>query len=38
VNSPKPELPEIKEADRTPLIDVLLELLVWQQNQIDQLE
>jgi len=35
MNSPKPELPEIKEEDRTPLVDVLLELLAWQQKQID---
>ena len=38
MNSPKPELPEINEEDRTPLIDVLLELLAWQQKQIDKLE
>ena len=38
MNSPKPELPEINEEDRTPLIDVLLELLAWQQKQIDELE
>jgi len=38
MNSPKPELPEIKEEDRTPLVDVLLELLAWQQKQIDKLE
>ncbi len=38
MNSPKPEFPEIKEEDRTPLVDVLLELLAWQQKQIDKLE
>ena len=38
MSSPKPELPEINEKDRTPLIDVLLELLAWQQKQIDKLE
>jgi len=38
MNSPKPELPEINEEDRTPLVDVLLELLAWQQIQIDKLE
>jgi len=38
MNSPKPELPEINEEDRTPLVDVLLELLAWQQKQIDELE
>ena len=38
MNSPKPELPEINKKDRTPLIDVLLELLAWQQKQIDELE
>ncbi|GFO76602.1 hypothetical protein BPLS_P4500 [Bathymodiolus platifrons methanotrophic gill symbiont] len=38
MNSPKPELPEINEEDRTALIDVLLDLLAWQQKQIDELE
>ncbi len=31
-------LPEIPEADRTPLIDVLLELVKWQSDRIEQLE
>ncbi|MDP2203298.1 MAG: hypothetical protein Q8K07_14830 [Methylicorpusculum sp.] len=34
----KPQLPEISPEDRTPLVDVLLELLAWQQKQIDALE
>ncbi|ORU95061.1 MAG: hypothetical protein A6F70_10615 [Cycloclasticus sp. symbiont of Bathymodiolus heckerae] len=38
MNSPKPKLPEINEEDRTPLVDVLLEVLAWQQKQIDKLE
>jgi len=38
MNSPKPELPKINKEDRTPLMDALLELLAWQQEQIDQLE
>ena len=38
MNSPKPKLPEINEEDRTPLVDVLLEILAWQQKQIDKLE
>ncbi|NOR81710.1 MAG: transposase [Methyloprofundus sp.] len=38
MNSIKPELPELNEEDRTPLVDVLLELLAWQQKQIDELE
>ncbi|OQK17467.1 hypothetical protein AU255_06195 [Methyloprofundus sedimenti] len=37
MNSPKPELPEINKEDRTPLVDVLLEMLAWQQKQIDEL-
>jgi hypothetical protein len=37
MDSVKPQLPTISNEDRTPLIDVLLELLAWQQ-QIDQLE
>jgi len=38
MNSPKPKLPEVNEEDRTPLVDVLLEILAWQQKQIDKLE
>ncbi len=38
MNSPKPKLPEINDEDRTPLVDVLLEILAWQQKQIDKLE
>jgi hypothetical protein len=38
MDSPKPQLPQISNEDRTPLIDVLLELLAWQQKQIDKLE
>ena len=34
----KPQLPKISNEDRTPLVDVLLELLAWQQVQIDKLE
>lgn len=38
MNSLKPELPKISNEERTPLIDVLLELLAWQQRRIDELE
>ena len=38
MDSHKPQLPTISDEDRTPLVDVLLELLAWQQKQIDQLE
>ena len=38
MDSIKPQLPTISNEDRTPLVDVLLELLAWQQKQIDQLE
>ena len=38
MDSLKPQLPKISNEDRTPLVDVLLELLAWQQKQIDQLE
>ena len=34
----KPQLPEISNEDRTPLVDMLMELLAWQQTQIDKLE
>ena len=38
MDSLKPQLPKISSEDRTPLVDVLLELLAWQQIQIDKLE
>lgn len=38
MDMPKPELPKISDNDRTPLIDALMEILVWQQKQIDKLE
>ena len=38
MNSHKPQLPKISNEDRTPLVDVLLELLGWQQIQLDKLE
>jgi hypothetical protein len=38
MDSLKPQLPKISDEDRTPLVDVLLELLAWQQIQIDKLE
>src|ERR1035437_3776990 len=38
MDSLKPQLPKISNEDRTPLIDVLLELLAWQQKQIDGLK
>jgi hypothetical protein len=38
MDSPKPTLPKINPEDRTPLVDVLLELLAWQDKRIDELE
>jgi hypothetical protein len=38
MESVKPQLPTINNEDRTPLVDVLLELLAWQDKWIDQLE
>src|SRR5664279_2061481 len=38
MDSLKPQLPKISNEDRTPLVNVLLELLAWQQIQIDKLE
>ena len=38
MNSVKPLLPPISDADRTPLVDALLELLQWQSDRIEQLE
>ena len=34
----KPNFPDIPEAERTPVIDTLLELLKWQPDRIEQLE
>ena len=34
----KPIFPNIPENERTPLIDLLLEMIQWQQQQIDHLE
>jgi len=38
MSSSKPQLPEVNDADRTPLVDVLLELVAWQSDQIEKLE
>lgn len=38
MDSLKPQLPKISDEDRTPLVDVLLELVAWQEAQIDKLE
>ena len=38
MESPKPALPKINPEDRTALVDVLLELFVWQDKRIDELE
>jgi hypothetical protein len=38
MDSFKPQLPKINDEDRTPLIDVPLELLAWQEILIDKLD
>jgi hypothetical protein len=38
MDSLKPQLPKISNEDRTPLVDVLLEVLAWQEKQIDALK
>ncbi|MEE9425477.1 MAG: hypothetical protein V3V18_10940, partial [Methylococcales bacterium] len=38
MNSVKPPLPPISDADCTPLVDALLKLLQWQSDRIEQLE
>jgi hypothetical protein len=38
MESLKPQLPKISNEDRTPLVDVLLELLACQEKQIDALK
>ena len=31
-------MPEVSESERSPLVDALLELIAWQQKQIEELE
>jgi len=38
MNSNKPNFPSISENERTPLIDMLLELIQWQEQRISNLE
>ena len=38
MTSLKPKIPEIPENERTPLVTTLLEVLSWQQKQIEELE
>ena len=38
MDTQKPELPTFSDKDRTPLVDALMEVLAWQQRQIDKLE
>ena len=38
MDSLKPHVPKINDENRTPLVDVLLELLAWQEKQIDELK
>ena len=35
---PKPPLPDISDSERSPLVDALLEMIAWQQKQIEELE
>jgi hypothetical protein len=34
----KPSLPIISENERTPLIDLLLEIIQWQEQRLSDLE
>ena len=38
MDSVKPQLPTVTPEERTPLVDMLLELLAWQQKRMDELE
>jgi hypothetical protein len=38
MESPKPLMPEVSDSERSPLVDALLELIAWQQKQIEELE
>jgi hypothetical protein len=36
MDPPKPEFPEISNKDRKPPVDLLVELLAWQEDRIDE--
>lgn len=38
MDTPKPKLPELNDEDRSPLVDVLLEMLAWSEKRIEELE
>lgn len=38
MNTPKPQLPTISDEERTTNVDVLLEIVAWQEKRIDELE
>ena len=38
MESPKPPLPDVSDSERSPLVDALLEMIAWQQKQIEELE
>lgn len=38
MSSNKPVFPSIPENERTPLVDLLLELIQWQEQRIGDLE
>ena len=38
MDMPKPNLPKLNDEERTPLVEVLLEILEWQAKRIDELE
>ena len=38
MKTPKPELPEIEENERTPLVNVFLERVAWDDQRIKELE
>lgn len=38
MDSLKPTFPEISEKDRTPLVDILLEIVAWQSDRVEKLE
>jgi hypothetical protein len=35
---PKPPMPEVSDGERSPLVDRLLEIIAWQQKQLEELE
>ena len=38
MEAPKPPMPDVSDGERSPLVDGLLEIIAWQQKQLEELE